>query len=267
MNTPLIKWTGSKRHIAKEIISHFPRNIETYYEPFLGGGSVFFELLKSDVNVRFFRLSDKNESLIEIFKIVKDDPQTLISSYQTQWELLQEDSTFYYSQRDLYNETKDPLIFYFLTRTCYNGTIRYNSEGRFNTSHHFNRTGMLPRKVEEVINYYSNLMKGRDIEFYCTSFEDVNVQSPNDVVYIDPPYTNSPALYFGNINLNAMLEWINGLGCNWFMNLNQVNKTDNEEVVNISFTSKTILRSGNSSFSRMKGKIVDVGEYFYWRYA
>lgn len=80
-----------------------------------------------------------------------------------------------------------------------------------------------------------------------------------------PPYTNTKALYFGNISFDALLSWINKLPCSWFMNINGVNSTDNEEVINIKYTGREVLSSGNSSFSRMKGKSVDVGEYFYYK--
>lgn len=266
MKTPLIKWTGSKRPIAKKIISFFPREMDCYYEPFLGGGSVFFELLRTnDIAVKKFRLSDKNESLINICKIVKDDSQELINSYRDKWERLQKDDNFFYSERDNYNKTKDPLIFYFLTRTCYNGTIRYNRRGEFNTSHHFGRTGMLPDKVERVIKYYSELMINRDIEFDHLSFEEIDPLSKRDCVYLDPPYTNTDILYFGNISLDVLVKKINNFECSWFMNINNVNSTDNEEKLNISYTGKELLSSGNSSFSRMKGKMVEVGEYFYYK--
>lgn len=266
VNTPLIKWTGSKRPIAKKIVSYFPRDIETYYEPFLGGGSVFFQLLRSDVNVKSFRLSDKNEALINIFKIVKNSPQELILSYKEKWEWLQKEPEFFYEQRKRYNETQDPLIFYFLTRTCYNGTIRYNNKGDFNTSHHFGRPGMHPEKIEQVVLYYSDLMKGKDITFRCDSFENIIPADDEDVVYIDPPYTNTKALYFGYVDFEDVKSWVDSLKCSWFMNINGVNSTDNEESMDVEHTGRVLLHSGNSSFSRMKGKNVDVGEYFYYKY-
>jgi DNA adenine methylase len=265
MNTPLIKWTGSKRSIASKIISYFPKEVETYYEPFVGGGSVFFQLLKDGANVRRFRLSDKNDSLINILTIVRDEPQELIRSYNDKWQKLQKDPNFFYSERNEYNKTKDPHTFYFLTRTCYNGTIRYNGKGDFNTSHHFGRTGMLPKKVENIVLYYSELMKGKDIDFECNSFENVSPINNKDIVYIDPPYTNTKALYFGNISFDGLLSWVDGLTCSWFMNINGVNSTDNEEDIHIPYTGKEIIYSGNSSFSRMKGKNVEVGEYFYYK--
>lgn len=265
MNTPLIKWTGSKRLIATKITSYFPREIETYYEPFLGGGSVFFRLLKDGKNIKRFKLSDKNDSLIEVFTIVKDRPLELIASYNEKWNKLQQDPNFFYTEREKYNKTKDPLIFYFLTRTCYNGTIRYNKSGDFNTSHHFGRTGMLPQKVKEVVLYYSQLMKGKDIDFSCSLFENIFPTSNKDVIYLDPPYTNTKALYFGGISLDRLSSWLDKLSCSWFMNINGVNSTDNEETISIKYTGREVLPSGKSSFSKMKGKNIDVGEYFYYK--
>lgn len=264
MKQPLIKWTGSKRPIAKEIIGKFPRTIETYYEPFLGGGSVFLNLLKNDHDVERFRLSDKNSGLIGIFDIVKDNPESLIHNYQQHWWNFQESVDYYYVVRDNYNKTKDPYLLYFLSRTCYNGTIRYNKKGEFNVSHHMNRKGMAPSKIEEIILYYHKLMKDKDIEFSCRSFEEVCPESLDDVVYCDPPYTNSKALYHGNIPINQLTSWLNGLPCSWFMNINGVNGSDNEIQLDIPYTGKELFRSGNSSFSRLKMKSVVVEEYFYY---
>lgn len=264
MNQPLMKWTGSKRPIAKEIISYFPNTINNYYEPFVGGGSVFFELLKSGKQVNQYHLSDKNESLIEIYKLVQDKPTLLIDGYTFYWSQLQNvGEDFYYYSRDQYNKTKCPIRFFFLTRTCYNGTIRYNSKGEFNTSFHFGRKGMHPDTIKEIIMYYHWLLIGKSVEFSCRSFENVQPISPNDVIYCDPPYSSSKALYHGNIDFSVLTDWLDNLPCNWFMNMNGFNSTDNEETITIPYTDKILIKSGNSSFSRMKGKSVDVSEYFY----
>jgi DNA adenine methylase len=73
----LIKWTGGKRRQAHRIVECFPRRINTYFEPFLGGGSVLYELLGSDVRVRRIECSDTCVPLIELWQIVRDDPGTL----------------------------------------------------------------------------------------------------------------------------------------------------------------------------------------------
>jgi len=265
MNTPLIKWTGSKRSVAKQIVDFFPNKIETYYEPFLGGGSVFLELLKSSLSVNRYECSDFNESLIEIFKSVKNNPDEIINSYDDKWNKLQNDKDYFYKEREYYNNTKDPFSLYFLTRTCYNGTIRYNNKGEFNTSYHFGRSGMQPEKIEKIIQYYNLLMKNKSINFSHKSFLEVKSDHQKDVVYIDPPYSDSKALYFGNINFNNLCSWIEDLPCNWYFNFNEINSKDTEAELPFSYSGKEELCTGKSSFSRMKGIDVNVREYFYYK--
>ena len=266
MNTPLIKWTGSKRSIASTIVKYFPDNIDTYYEPFLGGGSVFFELLRSGKQANHYVLTDINPSLVDIFKIVKDQPKSLIDSYEKHWKKLQdEQGKYFYEIRKLYNHNKDPHLFYFLTRTCYNGTIRHNKKGEFNTSYHFGRPGASPEKIKEIVNYYAQLMSNKNITFDVVSFLEIVPKSKNDVLYLDPPYTNSKSLYFGDINIFDFTEWLKTIRCNWFLNINGINGKDNGLDLPISYTDKLLLKSGNSSFSRMKGKQVNVKEYFFYK--
>lgn len=124
---------------------------------------------------------------------------------------------------------------------------------------------MEPRKISEIVKYYSNLMKNKDINFMVESFVNISPNNKFDVLYLDPPYTNTKALYFGNISVNELKTWLNTIKCSWFMNINGINSTDNEENIDIDYTSKELLLSGNSSFSRIKGKNINVKEYFYYK--
>ncbi len=81
----LIKWTGSKRRQAKQIVAKFPRQIVTYYEPFLGGGSVLYELLGTDIEVGRIEFSDICEPLIALWQVVKDDPKGLVEGSSASW--------------------------------------------------------------------------------------------------------------------------------------------------------------------------------------
>ena len=227
-------------------------------------GLYFFQLLRSNISVKNYRLSDKNGDLINIFNIVKDNPNELIESYKNKWNTLQKDSDYFYVERDYYNKTRDPLSLYFLTRTCYNGAIRYNKNEEFNVAFHFGRPGMAPSKIKEIVIYYHQLMKNKNIEFFKSSFECISTKN-KDVLYLDPPYTNSKSLYFGNISLDMLFDWLNKAECSWFMNINGINSKDNEINISIPYTNKHVLSYGNSSFSRMKGISVDVGDYFYYK--
>lgn len=265
LNQPLIKWTGSKRPLLKDILKYFPKKIDCYYEPFVGGGSVFWGVLSSqEIECNNFHINDINSSLIGIYNMVRNDHVSLITEYEKHWKMLQADAEYYYFARNEYNLTKSPSIFYFLTRTCYNGTIRYNSKGDFNTSFHFNRKGMNPDKINDIINYYHGLMKDRNVTITCGDYFNLP-SSENSVTYLDPPYTNSKSLYQGNIDIEMLVNYINSLKGKWYMNINGINGTDNEIQMPLNNCEKILIKSGNSSFSRLKNKIVNVEEYFYYK--
>jgi DNA adenine methylase len=86
----LIKWTGSKRRQSRRIVGHFPRQIGTYHEPFLGGGSVLYELLGSDIQVGRIECGDTCVPLVELWQIVRDDPDGLVRRYAEMWASLQQ---------------------------------------------------------------------------------------------------------------------------------------------------------------------------------
>jgi site-specific DNA-adenine methylase len=92
---PIIKWTGSKRFQAPQIVHRFPKEIDTYYECFLGGGSVLGELMERVVNgttwnVRRFICIDTNEDLICIWKMIKNFPNKLCDEYENLYNLYNE---------------------------------------------------------------------------------------------------------------------------------------------------------------------------------
>lgn len=153
MFPPVIKWTGSKRSQAAEILKHFPREMDTYYEPFVGGGSIMRALLESDVKVNRIVCSDINNDLIRLWQDIKDYPQQLADRYEELWYGLNgpdDDKArkinFYNAIRTRFNEERCPADFLFLLRTCANGMPRYNSMGDFNTSFHITRDGIRDRK-------------------------------------------------------------------------------------------------------------------------
>lgn len=95
---PVIKWSGSKRLLAEAIIKFFPTNIKTYYEPFLGGGSILLQL-----NPEKAVCVDINKSLIDFWNKLKNNPDFLISHYEQEWKLLQIDYKEFFKVRDRYN--------------------------------------------------------------------------------------------------------------------------------------------------------------------
>lgn len=247
---PVIKWTGSKRTQAEHIIQLLPDNINTYYEPFLGGGSMLIRLIeeceKGNKHVERFVATDLNIDLINIFRIIRDDPEHLIDDYRLRSNVLRlsemskgwECATEYYnSMRRIYNacEERDasrPYLLFFLTRTCFNGLIRYNSNGEFNTSFHVNRLGMEPDRMAKIIREWSRLLNKYDVRFGASSFEYVLplVENEDDFVYLDPPYANlTSKVYQHDVFDNEKLfEMMRQLPCKYAMSYNgRVDDKDN----------------------------------------
>lgn len=226
MIRPLIKWTGSKRAQAEQIISHFPKEIDTYYEPFLGGGSVFGTLIRDNsIKVNKYVCTDLNIDLIAIWKCVQNDPQEFIGVYRELWERMnctgktpKEKESFYRQHRSLYNAKKQaepdspqPMLFNFILRTCFNGLVRYDKEGNFNTSFHHNRNGIIPDTFAKIVMEWHDVISKHDVVFECKDFKSAlaNVRK-NDLVYMDPPYEINQGMYFHeNFDGESFFEFVN----------------------------------------------------------
>lgn len=88
MYEPVIKWSGSKRSQAEKILTFFPKEIDTYYEPFCGGASVLRRLLDSDIRVKHYICSDLNGGLIDLWNEIINNPLEVSSYYKKLWNEL-----------------------------------------------------------------------------------------------------------------------------------------------------------------------------------
>ena len=180
MFEPVIKWSGSKRSQSEEIIEYFPKEIDTYYEPFCGGCSVLFQLLHSDIKVKNYVCSDKNKGLIDLWNLIKVNPKLVSDSYSIMWNELNIDDNkerkkqYFYMVRERYNNEHNPTDFMFIMRTTTNGMPRYNNNGDFNNSFHVTRNGILPNKLEKIIYQWSEVLnknnKQKDKEIFITNY-------------------------------------------------------------------------------------------------
>ena len=91
MFEPVIKWSGSKRSQAENILTYFPKEIDTYYEPFCGGASVLRRLLSSDIKVNRYVCSDLNSGLIDLWNEIINNPERVSSYYKKLWNELNQD--------------------------------------------------------------------------------------------------------------------------------------------------------------------------------
>ena len=212
---PVIKWSGSKRSQCGEIVSKFPETISTYYEPFIGGGSVLRCLMESgEHRVGKFIASDLNDGLINLWKSVRDCPRKVVSHYSDLWHQMNDGNhdkafkrSFFNSIRERYNKEHSPLDFMFIMRTTTNGMPRYNSAGDFNNSFHITRDGIHPDSLGRIVTEWSRLLNRNQVEFICRTFADVCPQN-GDFVYLDPPYANTKGMYFGGFDNIELFRWL-----------------------------------------------------------
>ena len=250
---PVIKWSGSKRSQAQEIIKRFDK-YDCYYEPFLGGGSVMYA-----VNPSTAVCGDICEPLIGFWKMVQNSPQELINFYSEEWNRLQRDGyEVYYDIRSRFNKEKSPLDLLFLSRTCVNGLIRFNAEGEFNNSFHHTRKGIDPKRFEKIVCEWN--VRVKNVDFVCGDYrETTQTATKNDIIYLDPPYENTKGRYYGTIDYDEFYKYLDDLnkkGIRYVLSFDG-SRGDKEYETGIPkelYVKKFLLASGNSSFKKVMDK-------------
>ena len=182
---PFLKWAGGKGQLLSEILPRLPMQIDTYSEPFVGGGAVFFALATEGRFKEAF-LADRNPALVEAYRVVKSRVEELIDVLRAHADRAASEE-YYYEVRG--NEPNDPVErvarLIFLNKTCFNGLYRVNRKGRFNVP--FGRYKN-PRVLNEVrLRAASSALKRATI--VVSDFEHtVAGADRGDAVYFDPPY-------------------------------------------------------------------------------
>lgn len=272
-NEIAIKWSGSKSSQSDEIVSHFPKKIGTYYEPFCGGASVLYTLLNSDIECQEYVISDKNQDLINLWNCIKIDYKAVSKHYEKQWTIFNEKDIawrkeFYNNVRSNFNEVHNALDFMFLMRTCINGMPRYNSKGDFNSPCHFSRSGIQPEKLDEILRKWSFLLNSNNVRIICQSYDEISPKE-GDYVYLDPPYANTKGMYYGGIDLDRFFSFVESLKCQWSLSFDGISGDENNTYdVPMIYDEHLYIKSGNSSFKRIVGNSKDsiVYESLYKKY-
>lgn len=177
---PFVKWVGGKRALLTQLEALFPRSFERYFEPFVGGGAVFFHLQPETAT-----LADYNADLINAYRVVRDNVEELIAHLHAH----RNDEEYYYMMRGLDPETLGPVEqasrLIFLNRTCFNGLYRVNSKGIFNVPFGKHKNPNICN--EEVLRGASFALRGTRLRHkpYMAVLEEAR---PGDFIYFDPPY-------------------------------------------------------------------------------
>jgi len=191
---PLLKWVGGKTQILTEVLARFPREIGTYHEPFLGGGSVLLGLLGSpDIRVSgAVYASDVNPRLINVYRMVQGRLEDLLVCMRAlvhDYTATEDREAFYYRTRDRFNQlphdgVESAALFLFLNKTCFRGVYREGPRG-FNVPFgHYKTTDVLDEPNLRAVS-----VAIQRVVFTCEGFEEALTRPvAGDFVYADPPY-------------------------------------------------------------------------------
>ena len=206
MINPPLKWAGGKRYLLPQLKKDLPK-FDDYYEPFLGGGALYFGLQLS----RRSYLSDRNRDLIMFYREVRDHPKRFYRLIRKLWD--DHSESHYYYIRDRYNETdavsKKSAYFYYLNKHGFNGLYRVNKSGKFNVP--VGRTKPALPSQQDIGNWSSALFKAK------LSAKDYTSINPDcgDFVYVNPPYYSTYDQYTpGQFNEQAHIDlskWVKTL--------------------------------------------------------
>ena len=261
---PLVKWVGGKRQLMPELLKNMPISFKRYFEPFIGGGALFFELQPYNAYI-----SDMNEELINLYCVVRDNVFELITDLNKH-KITKE---YYIKIRNLDRTSKYKKLtnvqrasrFIYLNRTCFNGLYRVNSKGEFNVPFgNYKNPKIID--VDNLLNC-SSLLKNTEIK-HADFSAILECAQKGDFVYFDPPYvplneTSSFTSYTKNgfdmemqIKLNEVCNELNSMGVK-FMLSNSDTTVINELYSNYRIEKVLASRQVNAN-AEGRGKITEV---------
>jgi DNA adenine methylase len=182
---PFLKWAGGKRQLLSELREHVPVEFGTYFEPFVGGGALFFDLFAAGRIRARANLGDSNSELIITYEGVRDKVEDVVRILRTHKD--KHGEAHYYATRDRPEAAVAQVAarMIYLNRTCFNGLYRVNRSGKFNVP--------IGRYANPTICDEDNLracsLALRVVRLSCSGFsESVSAARRGDFVYFDPPY-------------------------------------------------------------------------------
>ena len=243
---PFVKWAGGKRQLLQTLEKDFPSKFRNFFEPFLGGGAVLFNILSKKPLIPC-TVADLNSDLILTYATIRDNPYELISSLEKHHKnYFNNKESYYYQIRSSRPRTKieKSSRLLFLNKTCFNGLYRVNKKGQFNVPlGRYSNPNIINK---ENILSVSKTLRSSKIKIICRDFQSVlDEAKKNDFVYFDPPYqpVSSTANFTSYTNKNFSIsdlqrlsdtcEKLNSNGCHVM-----ISNSNSKEVIK-NFSSKT----------------------------
>lgn len=188
-----LKINGKKGKLIPFITQNLPQTYGTVYDVFAGSGIVGLNLVRTKVV-----FSDINPHIINFYQFLKgpDAPEVIKGYLEAESPKLTQE--YYLEVRKRFNESHNPLDFLFLTRTCFNGLMRFNSKGGFNTPYCKKDSRFSKSYITKIYNILKSVHQiVQESDFLLQDFaETIKLAGPDDLLYLDPPYFGLHATYF-----------------------------------------------------------------------
>lgn len=185
---PFVKWAGGKRQLLNAIKERMPEKYNTYFEPFVGGGAVTFELQPGEAVI-----NDINIALINAYRQIAHAPNEFLDIINTlDSDMWEDGKAYYYSLREKYNDKlmKEEIdselaaLFVFINKHCFNGLYRVNGKGLFNVPYNNSRRASCEKEAIMATSEYLKTINIFDGDFQVACYE----AKEGDFVFFDSPY-------------------------------------------------------------------------------
>lgn len=271
--SPFVKWAGGKKQLVQRLKEKMPKEYNKYYEPFIGGGALFFEVQPENAVI-----NDVNKQLLNIYRQLTNDSEQVISQIK-ELDSRKCDKEYYLKMREKYNskiqknelDAECAALMIWINKHCFNGLYRVNKKGLFNVPYNNKETGSSMNEENlRSIGYY---LKNNSIEIIEGDFERAcETVKPGDFVYFDSPYipinktsnftdyTKDGFSYEDHCRLAKLFKKLDSIGVKVMLSNNNVDLVY-ELYHGFKIDVVDVKRAINSDASRRVGKEVIITNY------
>lgn len=195
---PFVKWAGGKRQIIDKLKKYAPGDFKTYFEPFVGGGALLFELSPKKAVI-----NDYNKELINVYECIKNANKFEKMCRELNHHEVEHSEEYYYEIRNIdrdknkFNKLSDykrAARTIYLNKACFNGLYRVNSKNEFNVP--FGKKNKVNTYEGQNLGIISGYLNYNDITIMSVDFEEsVKSAKEGDFVYFDPPYDSDTTTF------------------------------------------------------------------------
>lgn len=266
---PFVKWAGGKRQILDKLIKYVPEDFNTYYEPFVGGGALFFELSPKNAVI-----NDSNEELINVFRCIKEEEKLTKMCNELNHHEANHSEEYYYKIRNIdrdknkFNRLSDykrAARTIYLNKACFNGLYRVNSKGEFNVP--FGKKLKVNTYEGQNIGIIHAYLNFNNIKILSIDFEEaVKDAKEGDFIYFDPPYDSDTSTFNSytedgfskdeQIRLSNVFKNLSDRGC--YVMLSNHNTVLINELYKDFYIHKITAKRNINSNGKKRGKVEEV---------